>query len=184
MDGVQLPQGYNHFEKAVYFLPLSSQKFLVLILPTSEGWYSLQLLVNPLQKNPTYTDTCHTMLTVLPIPDSFIFQQTLCSNADGVKFCPSVSLCSCYTCPRQTRTSDGGFFSLLFPIAYVQAVSQRVTTNFFMPFQWQFRELDFSDLIYQADLICNSFLTQDFLTFSGVQKWNIGLKWVKLASED
>ena len=30
MDGVQLPQGYSHFEEAVYFLPLSSQKFLVL----------------------------------------------------------------------------------------------------------------------------------------------------------
>ena len=29
--GVQLPQGYSHFEEAVYFLPLSSQKFLVLI---------------------------------------------------------------------------------------------------------------------------------------------------------
>ena len=38
MDGVQLPQGYSHFEEAVYFLPLSSQKFLVLILPTLEGW--------------------------------------------------------------------------------------------------------------------------------------------------
>ena len=37
MDGVQLPQGYSHFEEAVYFLPLSSQKFLVLILSTSEG---------------------------------------------------------------------------------------------------------------------------------------------------
>ena len=85
--------------------------------------YSLQLLVNRLQENPTYTDTCHTMLTALPIPDSFILQQTLCRNANGVKFCSSISLCSCYTCPRQTRTSDGGFFSLLFPIAYVQAVS-------------------------------------------------------------
>ena len=31
MDGVQLPQGYSHFEEAVYFLPLSSQIF----------WYSL-----------------------------------------------------------------------------------------------------------------------------------------------
>ena len=31
MDGVQLPQGYIYFE-AIYFLPLSSQKFLVLIL--------------------------------------------------------------------------------------------------------------------------------------------------------
>ena len=36
-DGVQLPQGYSHFEEAVYFLPFSSQKFLVLILSTSEG---------------------------------------------------------------------------------------------------------------------------------------------------
>ena len=38
MDGVQLPQGYSHFKEVVYFLPLSSQKFLVLILPTSEEW--------------------------------------------------------------------------------------------------------------------------------------------------
>ena len=38
MDGVQLLQGYSHFEEAVYFLPFSSQKFLVLILSTSEGW--------------------------------------------------------------------------------------------------------------------------------------------------
>ena len=38
MDGVQLPQGYSHFEEADYFLPLSSQKSLVLILSISEGW--------------------------------------------------------------------------------------------------------------------------------------------------
>ena len=31
MDGVQLPQGQSHFEEAVYFSPLGSQKFLVLI---------------------------------------------------------------------------------------------------------------------------------------------------------
>ena len=31
MDGVQLPQGQNHFEEAVCFLPLSSRKLLVLI---------------------------------------------------------------------------------------------------------------------------------------------------------
>ena len=36
-DGVQLPQDYSHFKEAVYFLPFSSQKILVLILPTSEG---------------------------------------------------------------------------------------------------------------------------------------------------
>ena len=37
MDGVQLPQGQSRFEKAVYFLPLSFQKFLVLILLALEG---------------------------------------------------------------------------------------------------------------------------------------------------
>ena len=36
MDEVQLHQGYSHFEEAVYFLPFSSQKFLVLILSTSK----------------------------------------------------------------------------------------------------------------------------------------------------
>ena len=38
MDGVQLPQGQSHFNKVVYFLPLSSQKSLVLIVSTLEGW--------------------------------------------------------------------------------------------------------------------------------------------------
>ena len=37
MDGVQLPQGKRRFEEAVYFLPLGSQKFLVLILSALEG---------------------------------------------------------------------------------------------------------------------------------------------------
>ena len=37
MDGIQLPQGYNHLKEAVYFLPLSSEKFLLLILLISEG---------------------------------------------------------------------------------------------------------------------------------------------------
>ena len=46
MDGVQLPQGYSHFEEAVYFLPLSSQIFLVLILSTSEGW-TTELTLEP-----------------------------------------------------------------------------------------------------------------------------------------
>ena len=37
-NGGQLPQGYSQFEEAVYFLLLSSHKFLVLILSTLEGW--------------------------------------------------------------------------------------------------------------------------------------------------
>ena len=36
MDGVQLPQGQRHFEEAVYFFPLSPQKFLVLTLPRKD----------------------------------------------------------------------------------------------------------------------------------------------------
>ena len=47
MDEVQLPQSYSHFEEPVYFLPLSSQKFLVLILSTSEGWKAESTLEPP-----------------------------------------------------------------------------------------------------------------------------------------
>ena len=47
MDGVQLHQGKSNFEEAVYFLPLSSQKFLILILSTSEGWKTESTLVPP-----------------------------------------------------------------------------------------------------------------------------------------
>ena len=39
--------GLSHFEVAVYFLPLSSQKFLVLVLLTSEGWKA-ELILEPL----------------------------------------------------------------------------------------------------------------------------------------
>ena len=47
MDGVQLPQSYSHLKEAVYFLPFSSQKFLVLILSTSEGWKAESTLEPP-----------------------------------------------------------------------------------------------------------------------------------------
>ena len=47
MDGVQLPQGYNHFKEAAYLLPFSSQKFLVLILSTLEGWKAESTLEPP-----------------------------------------------------------------------------------------------------------------------------------------
>ena len=47
MDEAQLPQGYSHFEEAVYFLPLSYKKFLVLILSTSKGWKAESTLEPP-----------------------------------------------------------------------------------------------------------------------------------------
>ena len=37
MDGFKLPHGQSHFKEAVYFLPLNSQKFLLIILWTLEG---------------------------------------------------------------------------------------------------------------------------------------------------
>ena len=44
-DGFQLSQGWSHFEEADFF-PLSSQKFLVLILSTSEEW-KVKLTLDP-----------------------------------------------------------------------------------------------------------------------------------------
>ena len=38
---------WNHFEKAVYFLPLSSQKFLLLIWSNSNRW-KVELILEPL----------------------------------------------------------------------------------------------------------------------------------------
>ena len=47
MDRVQLSEGQTHFEEAFYFLPLSSQKFLVLILSISEEWKAESTLEPP-----------------------------------------------------------------------------------------------------------------------------------------
>ena len=47
MDGVQLPQVKIHFEEAAYFITLNSQKFLVLVLSTSEWWKGESTLSTP-----------------------------------------------------------------------------------------------------------------------------------------
>ena len=44
---MDVPQGQSHFEEAVYFVPLSSLKFLVLILSTSEGRKAESILEPP-----------------------------------------------------------------------------------------------------------------------------------------
>ena len=44
IDGIQLPQGYNHFEEAVYFLPFSSPEIFgthFIHLGTMKGWVDL-----------------------------------------------------------------------------------------------------------------------------------------------
>ena len=45
--GPFLWMGFNCLKEAVYFLPFSSQKFLVLILSTSEGWKAESTLEPP-----------------------------------------------------------------------------------------------------------------------------------------
>ena len=67
MDGVQLPQGYSHFEEAVYFLPFSSQKFLVLILSISEGWKAESTLETPVVLNTEPLDWESNALTTRPL---------------------------------------------------------------------------------------------------------------------
>ena len=66
MDGVQLPQGKSHFEEAVYFLPLISQKFLRLIFSTSEGWKAESTLEPPVVLNTGPLDWQSSALTTRP----------------------------------------------------------------------------------------------------------------------
>ena len=66
MDVVQLSQGWIHFEEAVYFLPLSSQKFLVLILSTSERWKAESTLEPPVVLNTEPLDWESSALTTRP----------------------------------------------------------------------------------------------------------------------
>ena len=57
MDWVQLLQGWSHFEEAVYFLPLTPQNFLVLILSISEGRKVCHFTVAD-DTNLLYTNNC------------------------------------------------------------------------------------------------------------------------------
>ena len=76
MDGVQLPQGYSHFEEAVYFLPFSSQKFLVLILSTSEGWKAESTLKRHFKFSNSFTGKSIDKLHLLVVIKGFWhFQQ-------------------------------------------------------------------------------------------------------------
>ena len=67
MDGVQLPQGYSHFEKAVYFLPYSSQKFLTLILLILEGLKAVSTLEPPIGFEHRTPGKCLSALTTRPL---------------------------------------------------------------------------------------------------------------------
>ena len=67
MDRVQLPQGQRHFEEAIYFLPVSCQKYLVLILSTSEGCKAELILKPPSGLNVGPLDWESSALTTRPL---------------------------------------------------------------------------------------------------------------------
>ena len=70
MDGVQLPQGYSHFEEAVYFLPFSSQKFLVLISFPRKHERLSRPWSNPVVLNTELLDWESSALTTRPLNHS------------------------------------------------------------------------------------------------------------------
>ena len=67
MDGVQLPQGQSQFEEIVYFLPLGSQKFLVLTLSSSEGQKTESTLEPPSDLNIGPLDQEFSTFTTRPL---------------------------------------------------------------------------------------------------------------------
>ena len=67
MDRVQLPQGQSHFEEAIYFLPVSCQKYLVLILSTSEGCKAELILKPPSGLNVGPLDWESSAITTRPL---------------------------------------------------------------------------------------------------------------------
>ena len=58
IDGVHPPEGYSHFEEAVYFLSLSSQKSQILIFSTLEGWKAELTLEPPITMESYKTIVC------------------------------------------------------------------------------------------------------------------------------
>ena len=77
MDGVQLPQDYSHFEEAVYFLPLSPQKFLALTLSISEGCKAESTLEPPSGLNMGPLDWESSALTTRPLLQSTLTTRPL-----------------------------------------------------------------------------------------------------------
>ena len=88
MDGVQQPQGDSHFEEAVYFLPFSPQKFLVL-----NSWYS--------KFQSCVEITTHQVTTSYHTPFNFM-------NYDPVLI--SKLLASTQRCIFKTSIYDGMYF--------------------------------------------------------------------------
>ena len=105
MDGIQLPQGYSHFEEAVYFLPFIFQKFLVLILLTSEGWkaeLTLELPSGFEHRTPEFKEKCYIFKCLSVLVDckalccrlsNFnlgrrLLNRPILQILDGTKLCP------------------------------------------------------------------------------------------------
>ena len=110
MDGVQLPQGWSHFEEAVYFLPLSSQKFLVLILSTSEEWKAESTLEPPTGfEHGGSLDWESSALTTRPLLHANSMKKTSSMSKDGSNF-----IKSCFGCYFRCSLVNFKNFIILF----------------------------------------------------------------------
>ena len=67
MDGVQLPQGWCHFKEAVYFLPISSQIFLVSFYRPQKDERLIQPWSYPVVLNTGPLDWKYNTLTTRPL---------------------------------------------------------------------------------------------------------------------
>ena len=145
MDGVQLPQGWSHFEEAVYFLPLSSQKFLVLVLATSEGWKAESTLKPPSGFKYGTLDWKSSPLTTrhITFQISLVWLQSFWieyGNNYQLLFFPEFKF-SAYLCNlrwRQNRFQNlkkcyGGIFS--FPILIIWGIDLLNTCYIYADFQ-------------------------------------------------
>ena len=105
MDGFQLPQGKSQFEEAVYFLPLSSKKFLVLILPTSKGWklgrpWSYTVLLN-------WGSLCWETLTTRPLPYFLIITWNIKNWKPNFSSFPNIIICFKQVPPFKRTPTQG-----------------------------------------------------------------------------
>ena len=76
--------------------------------------YSLQLPENPLEKNPTYTDTCHAMLTAYQLLIYLLFSKHYAATSTASSFAPPTAYVVVTHVPdRSVQVMVG--FSLFFP---------------------------------------------------------------------
>ena len=97
LEGVQLSQGYRVTTRKVYFLPLSSQKFLVLNWWNSEGWKAELTLQPPSGFEPKTLNWESKALLTRPLIHVFIVHKCQLSCFLTNHFCGEFCLIAFWT---------------------------------------------------------------------------------------